>query len=69
MNKILKVEGMMCENCERKVEDVLLGIDGITYANADHTNGEVALVVDESVNDEQINQAVGCLGFFVSGIF
>ena len=69
MNKILKVEGMMCENCERHVENALLTLPSLGYANADHTTGEVQISFTDDISDEQLKETVEKEGFLVLAIF
>ena len=60
MKKTIKVEGMMCHNCENHVKKALERIDGVESAVASHEKGivEVALskVVDDNILCEAINE-------------
>ena len=56
--KILKVEGMMCEKCEMHVEKALKDLEGVVSAKADHVKGEVRVKVREAVAKEKMEKAI-----------
>ena len=39
----IKVEGMVCNGCENRVQNALKAIKGIKDVNADHTTGIVKI--------------------------
>jgi copper chaperone CopZ len=43
---LLRVEGMDCGACERRIATVLSRLDGVGHVDADHTAGEVRLRFD-----------------------
>ena len=45
----VKVEGMMCGSCEKKVEKACLSVPGVKSAKADAATGEVKVVTDGKV--------------------
>ena len=47
---IIKVNGMMCEGCENRIQNSLKTIDGIENVVANHTNGTVTI----SAKDDSI---------------
>ena len=67
MEKTIKVEGMMCQHCEKHVKDALEKIDGVTEATASHEKGEVRLTLSKEVASSELEKAVTEAGYkFVS---
>lgn len=61
--KTIKVEGLMCANCERHVKEALEKIKGVDEATASHEKGEVLLKMSKSVDDKRIAKAVEEAGY------
>ncbi|MCR5217854.1 heavy metal translocating P-type ATPase [Treponema sp.] len=61
--KVIKVEGMMCEHCEAHVKEALEAIKGIDSAKADHTKNEVLLTMSKDVDSKKIAKAVEKAGY------
>ena len=59
----IKVEGMMCSGCERRVENAIKQL-GIENVKADHNKGIVTLE-NENVNKVLITKAIEDIGFTV----
>ena len=68
MEKIMKIEGMMCPHCEARVRDVLAGISGVCSVNVSHVSGTAELVCAESVTDVVLRAAVEGAGYKVNEI-
>lgn len=58
MEKVLMVEGMMCQHCEGRVKKALEAVDGVVEANANHTTKEVTVKLEKEVADEVLTKAV-----------
>ena len=58
MNKILKIEGMMCANCERHVVKALSALPGVVSASADHSAGTASVDLDSEVSDADFKKAI-----------
>ena len=58
MEKTIKVEGMMCHNCENHVKKALEAIDGIESAVASHEQNSVTITTTKDVDEAQIKNAV-----------
>ena len=56
--RTIRVDGMMCGNCERHVQDALKKVDGIEDAKADHTTGKVVLTVTKDPDEDAMKKAV-----------
>ena len=68
MEKILHVEGMMCEHCEANVKKALEAIDGVESALADHNANTAKVVLSKDVANEVLKQAVEAKDYKVTGI-
>ena len=63
MEKVIKVEGMMCPHCEAHVQNALLKIDGVTAAVASHKAGEVRVTLDKEISDELLRATITAEGY------
>ena len=62
---ILKVEGMVCNGCENRVQNALKNIDGIENVIADHTTGTVTVTSKIEVEENVIKEKIEDIGFEV----
>lgn len=60
--KTYNVEGMTCGHCELSVGEAVAEIDGVTWAQADHTTGRLT-VRGQGVNDADVEAAVAEAGY------
>ncbi len=67
MEKVLRVEGMMCEHCEATVKKALEAIDGVERAEADHTAGTAVVTLSHDVPDAVLKEAVEAKDYRVIG--
>ncbi len=65
MEKILKVEGMMCPHCEATVKKALEEIDGITAAYPSHEKNEVRIELSKEVPEKVIEKVITDKGYTV----
>ena len=65
--KTMKIEGMMCEHCQGRVEKALNGIAGVT-AKVDLAAGTAQVECGPEVTDEALTAAVVEAGYEVTGI-
>jgi len=63
MTKTIKVEGMMCQHCEKHVKEALEKIDGVTSAAASHEKSEVVLELSKEVAESDLEKAVVDAGY------
>lgn len=63
--KTIKVDGMHCSGCAKRVTDALLSIDGIKKVNVKLDAKEVELTTSKPVDDKIICDTVDRLGFKV----
>ena len=60
---LIKVEGMMCEHCEKRVKDCLEALDEIDIAVSDYKSGTVKLTLNSSIDLKKIRKAVISAGY------
>ena len=68
MKKTLKVEGMMCMHCEKRVKDALCAVEGVTSAEASAKDGTATVVCAENTDAEKLKAAVEGAGYEFKGI-
>ena len=60
---LIKVEGMMCEHCEKRVKDCLEALDEIDIAVSDYKAGTVKLTLNSNIDPKKIKKAVTSAGY------
>jgi Cu2+-exporting ATPase len=63
MEKIITVNGMMCEHCERHVKEALEKVPGVVQATGNHETNTVTLELDAEVSKEALKAAVKEAGY------
>ena len=61
----LKVEEMTCEGCERRIQNVLMDIDGVENAKASHIDKNVKITLNKDVDINTLKEAIEDLDFKV----
>ncbi len=61
--KTLKIEGMMCTNCERHVKEALEKIDGVESASADHTKSCAVVKITKEIPDSEFEKIISDAGY------
>ncbi|MCL1979158.1 MAG: heavy-metal-associated domain-containing protein [Methanomassiliicoccaceae archaeon] len=59
---VLKIDGMTCEMCSKRVNNALIEIDGVSDAKVDLKKG-TAEITQEGVNDDTLIRAVLDAGY------
>jgi len=55
----IKVEGMTCQHCQKRVNDAIVSVNGVTMVNVDLEAGEATVSYDCHKTDlEHVKQAV-----------
>jgi Cu2+-exporting ATPase len=54
----VRINGMMCEHCENRIQKAIGAIDGVTDVKADHTSGTAVITMRHPVEEEKIKEAV-----------
>ena len=63
MEKVIKVEGMMCPHCEAHVKKALEAIPGVISAMASHSAGTATVTLSEDVPMSVLKTAVEAVGY------
>lgn len=68
MKKVINIEGLVCNNCEKHVKNALMDVSGVLDVDVDRTSkiAEVTLAVE--VSDEILKSTVEEAGYEVNGI-
>ena len=61
----IKVNGMVCEGCENRVQNALKNIEGVENVVANHNNGTVTITAEEAVTKNAIEEKIEDIGFEV----
>ncbi|MFW6448201.1 MAG: heavy-metal-associated domain-containing protein [Halobacteriota archaeon] len=64
MSTFITVEGMSCGGCERRVEEALQNVEGVTEATADRVTDKAT--VDGDVDPSGLIEAVESAGYAAS---
>ena len=59
-----KVNGMMCEGCEKRVQNVIKEIDGVIDVKADHKVGIVEINTEKEIDESIIKEAIEDIGYY-----
>lgn len=62
---VFKVEGMMCNGCENRVQNALKTIDGVEKVVANHTDGTVTVTLNKEIDKENIKEKIEDIGYEV----
>ena len=63
MTETAKIEGMMCNMCEKHVKSALEGIDGVENAVVSHDSGTAVMTVSKKVAEADVKKAVEDAGY------
>lgn len=63
MNQVIKVEGMMCEHCVKRVTEALLGIEGINNVNIELKKKKVSYHTEQEVPMDVISKVITDAGY------
>ena len=62
---IIKVEGMVCNGCENRVQNALKDIKGVEKVIANHTEGTVTVTSSNEVERNILEEKIEDIGFEV----
>ena len=63
MEKELKVEGMMCAHCQKRVHDVLSALPGVNKVVVDLERGTATVTSDKDISNEIFNKVITDAGY------
>lgn len=67
MKKIVKIKGMTCEHCQKRVETALNKLPGLS-ADVNHKKNQAIVSVDGAWNEEAVRNAISAAGYEVVSI-
>lgn len=62
---IIKVEGMVCNGCENRVQNALKNIEGVENVVADYTTGTVTITGKNEISENTLKEKIEDIGFEV----
>ena len=66
MEKVFMVEGMMCGNCEKRVNIAVSALEGVSECKASAQENNARVVFDSSkISEDQIKEAIEEIGYDV----
>lgn len=68
MQKVIKINGMMCSHCTGRVSDALNAIDGVKAEVSLENGGQAVVEISGNVSDELLINTVSAAGYEVTGI-
>lgn len=68
IKKLVHIDGMVCANCQKHVEESLKAVPGVKSAKVSLEKKEATVISDDSVTDETLLKAVVNAGYAVTGI-
>lgn len=68
MTETVKVNGMMCEMCEKHVKKSLEKIDGVNSADVSHVKGTAVIDVTKQIPEDELKKAVEDAGYKYAGV-
>ena len=68
MNKVIKIEGMMCPHCEASVKKALEALEGVSEAKVSHEEGTAIVTLTSDIDDSILTQAVEAKDYKVLGV-
>lgn len=66
--KTIKIDGMSCEHCSKKVEMALKGIKEVKSAKVDLTEKKAEVILKENIDENILKSVVEDLGYEVKEI-
>lgn len=62
---IMKVEGMVCNGCENRVQNALGTIKGVESVVANYKSGTVTITLRDEVQEKTLKEKIEDIGFTV----
>lgn len=59
----LKVEGMKCQGCEKRIQNAVEAIEGVKKVTAKHKKGTVTVKAQDEISKNEIAEKITNIGF------
>ena len=66
--KKIKIEGMHCSHCVKRVEDALSSIENVKKVKVNLSKGEAEIISEKEINNDLIKDKITELDFKVTDI-
>lgn len=63
MEKVIKIEGMMCPHCEARVKKLLEELDGVESAVTSHTDGTATMTLSKDISNDTFKAVIEDAGY------
>jgi Cu2+-exporting ATPase len=68
MEKIIKIEGMMCPHCENRVKTILEGFAAVSLAEVSHEKGLAKITMTDEIANQDLIKIIEEQGYKVTEI-
>lgn len=68
IQKVIKIEGMTCGGCVKRVENVLINIKGVKKVDVSLEDKEARIVLTKDIDSDILKEKIETLGFKVEAI-
>lgn len=68
MKKVIYIEGMHCQNCEKRVYNTLSNLDNVKKVKINLKKKEAIIETDETIDNEIIVKSIANIGYEVTNI-
>lgn len=68
ITKVIKIEGMSCMHCSKKVEEALKSLKGVKQVEVDLEKKEAIAIMKQEIDAETLKNVIGELGYEVMAI-
>ena len=63
MEKVLKIKGMMCQHCQKHVNDALAAMPGVKSVNVDLEAGKATVQMDKDITEDEFAKVIEKAGY------
>ena len=68
IKKLVEIDGMHCEHCQKKVEDTLYSIPEVEEVTVSLAEKNAKITLNEEVNDMMIANLINAAGYKVKNV-
>lgn len=68
MKKLVRIEGMSCDHCLRRVQNALGGLAGVSEVSVNLKEGTATFMTKDSVQDTNIRETIEDSGYDIISI-
>ena len=68
MKTVIEIDGMMCEHCKARVEQILSALDGVQSVTVDLATKNACIISDTGIDAAKIEETINTAGYRFIGI-